>query len=139
MRLTKYAISAGVLLVAAVLGKILLLIVAAVRGHPFEQMRVVEAVLSVVVLWLGVLFVLGTALLVSTIFRSITASIVACVLTLFFVFALPVIIAESYPMGYPYELSLRLELYTYWMPTYYYYSTISTASGDSHSPTLSFV
>jgi ABC-type transport system involved in multi-copper enzyme maturation permease subunit len=120
--LTKYAISTGVLLVAAVLGKVLLLTVAAVRDHPLGEIRVLEAVLSVLVLWLGVHFVLGTALLVSTIFRSITASILACALTLYFVFALPVIVAASYPMGYLWDLSLRLGLYTYWMPTYYYYS-----------------
>ena len=120
--LTKYAVSAGVLLVAAVLGKVLLLTIAAVRGYPLGEMRVLEAMLSILVLWLGVLFVLGTALLVSVIFRSIAASIVACALTLFFVFSFPVIIAELYPMGYPYGLSLRLELYTYWMPAYYYFS-----------------
>jgi len=119
--LTKYAIGAGVLLAAAVLGKALLLAVAAARRYPLGQMRVTEAVLSVLVLWLGVLFVLGTALLASVVFQSITASIVACALTLFCVFALPVFVAGFYPSGYAYQLSLRLELYTYWMPTYYYY------------------
>jgi ABC-2 type transport system permease protein len=120
--LSKYAIGAGVLLVAAVLGKVLLLAVAAARGYPLGQMRITETMLSVLVLWLGVLFVLGTALLVSIIFRTITASIVACALTLFLVFALPVVVASFYPMGYASELTLRLELYTYWMPTHYYYS-----------------
>ncbi len=119
--LTKYAISAGVLLVAAVLGKVLVLAVAAARGYPIGQMQSTEAVLSVLVLWLGVLFVLGTALLVSVLFRSITASIVACALTLFLVFALPVVVTAFYPAGYASELALRLELYTYWMPAYYYY------------------
>lgn len=127
--LTKYAISAGVLLVAAVLGKVLLLTVAALRGYPLGQMRITETMLSVLVLWLGVLFVLGTALLVSVIFQSITASIVACALTLFFVFALPVVAAGIYPMGYASTLSLRLELYTYWMPAYYYYSNDSYGVG----------
>lgn len=120
--LTKYAVGAGVLLVAAVLGKVLLLTVAAVRGYPIWEMRVLETVLSVIVLWCGVLFVLGTALLVSTIFRTITASIVACAVTLFLVFAFPLIVAGSYPAGYLWELSVRLELYTYWMPTNYYHS-----------------
>lgn len=120
--LSKYAIGAGVLLVAAVLGKVLLLAVAAARGYPLGQMRITETILSVLVLWVGVLFVLGTALLVSIIFRTITASIVACALTLFLVFALPVVVAAFYPMNYASELALRLELYTYWMPTYYYYS-----------------
>jgi ABC-2 type transport system permease protein len=130
--LTKYAIGAGTLLVAVVLGKILLLIVAAARGYPLGQMHVLEAVLSVVVLWLGVLFVLGTAILVSIIFRSVVTSIVACALTLFFVFTLPPIIAEFYPWGDtydPYELSVRLWVLTYWMPTYYYSPNPSNGIG----------
>lgn len=85
-------------------------------------MRILETVLSVFVLWLGVLFVLGTALLVSIIFRSVLASIAACALALLLVFALPVVIAYLCPAGYLWSLSLRLELYTYWRPTYYYYS-----------------
>lgn len=120
--LTKYVVSAGVLLVAAAGGKVLLLAVATVRGYPLGEIRILETVLSVLVLWLGVLFVLGTALLVSTVFRSILASIGACALVLFLVFALPIIIAYSYPAGYLWSLSIRLELYTYWVPTYSYYS-----------------
>ncbi|CAA9445666.1 MAG: Efflux ABC transporter, permease protein [uncultured Rubrobacteraceae bacterium] len=127
--LTKYAVGAGVLLAAAVLGKVLLLTVAAARRYPLGQMRVTEAVLSVLVLWLGVLFVLGTALFVSIIFHNITVSIVACALTLLLVFALPVVVAGVFPMGYAAELSLRLELYTYWMPAYYYYSNGSYGVG----------
>jgi ABC-2 type transport system permease protein len=119
--LSKYAVGAATLLIAAVSGKLLLIAAAAVRGYPVGQLGIMEAMLSVVVLWLGVLFVLGTALLISTIFRSIIASILACALTLFLIFALPTIGAEFYPWGYPYELSLRLTLLTYWMPTYYYY------------------
>lgn len=118
----KYAISAGVLLVAAVSGKVLLLTVAAVRGYPMGEMPVLETVLSVLVMWLGVLFVLGTALLVSTIFRGILASIAACTLTLFLVFALPVVVAYLFPAGYLWSLSMRLELFTYWVPTSHYYS-----------------
>jgi hypothetical protein len=47
--LTKYAVGAGVLLAAAILGKVLLLAVAAVHGYPLGEMRVLEAVLSVLV------------------------------------------------------------------------------------------
>ena len=127
--LTKYAIGAGVLLSAAVLGKVLLLAVAAARGYPLGQMRVTEAVLSVVVLWLGVLFVLGTALLVSVAFQSITVSVVACALALFCVFVVPVFAARLYPSGYAAELSLRVELFTYWVPAYYYYPDASNSIG----------
>jgi len=120
--LTKYAVSAVTLLVAAVLGKLLLIVAAAIRGYPVGQLGTTEAIVSVIVLWLGVLFVLGTALFVSTVFRSIVASIVACALTLFLVFSLPTIGAEFYPWGYPGVMSERLTLLTYWMPTHYYYS-----------------
>lgn len=73
------------------------------------------------VLWLGVLFVLGVAFLISVVFRDVAVSVVACAFALFLVFALPMIVAEVYPWGYPYEMSLRLTLLTYWMPTSYYY------------------
>lgn len=121
--LVKYAVGAATLLVAALLGKVLLTCVAAARGYPLGQLRVLEAVLSVLVLWLGVLFVLGTALLISVIFRSVLVSVVACVLTLTLVLALPNFIFNQYLLstGRLIDLSTRLTLLTYWMPAHYYY------------------
>lgn len=118
---TKYAVCAGALLVAAALGKVLIVGVAVARGYPVERLGTLEMLLSVVVLWLGVLFVLGMAFLMSVIFRDVIVSIVACACTLFLVFALPMIVAEYYPWGHTYEMSSRLTLLTYWMPTSYYY------------------
>lgn len=128
--LVKYAVGAATLLVAAVLGKVLLTCAAAVRGYPLGQLRVLEAVFSVLVLWLGVLFVLGTAVLISVIFRGVLASIVACVLTLTLVFALPNIIFNLYlpSTGQLVDLSTRLTLLTYWMPANYYYGGPRDAS-----------
>lgn len=121
--LTKYVTGAATLLVAAISGKVLLVGVAAVRGYPIGQIRIPEASLSVLVLWLGLLSVLGTALLVSTIFRSVLASVVACVATLFLVFVFPALATELYlPVNhFDYDLTTRLTLVTYWMPTNYYY------------------
>jgi ABC-type transport system involved in multi-copper enzyme maturation permease subunit len=124
--LTKYVVGAGTLLVAAVLGKALLVGVAAIRRYPLGQMRVLEAVLSVFVLWLGVLSVLGLALLVSVVFRGVVTSISACVLSLLLVFALPWYIVAlvarllGYPTNFSYGLPDRVALLTYWMPSYYY-------------------
>ena len=74
--LTKYAVCASVLLVVAVLGHALLLIVAAVKGYPLLSLLSVSGVvLSTVLLWLGSLFVLGAALVVSVTFRDSTISI----------------------------------------------------------------
>lgn len=128
--LVKYAVGAATLLVAAVLGKVLLTCAAAVRGYPLGQLRVLEAVFSVLVLWLGVLFVLGTAVLISVIFRGVLASIVACVLTLTLVFVLPSIIFNLYlpSTGQLVDLSTRLTLLTYWMPANYYYGGPRDAS-----------
>lgn len=119
--LVKYGVGAGTLLLAAVLGKVALIAMAALRGYPLGQLNTLEVFISVFVLWLGVLFVLGTALLVSVLFQTVIASIVACALTLSLVFALPVVVAALHPSGLAFELSLRMELYTYWMPAYYYY------------------
>lgn len=82
------------------------------------------------VLWLGVLFVLGTAVLISVIFRGVLASIVACVLTLTLIFALPNIIFNLYlpSTGQLVDLSTRLTLLTYWMPANYYYGGPRDAS-----------
>jgi ABC-type transport system involved in multi-copper enzyme maturation permease subunit len=127
--LTKYAVGAGTLLVAAVLGEILLIGAAAIRGYPIGQLRLLEAVLSVLVLWLGLLFVLGTALLVSVVCRGVIASVVACALVLFFVFWVPSVLWELFPASFPYDLSMRLQLLTYWMPAYYYYGPESYGVG----------
>ncbi len=82
--------------------------------------------LSVFVLWLGMLFVLGTALLVSVIFRSVLASVVAFALTLTLVFALPISILNLYlsSTGELSVLATRLTLFSYWMPAHYYYGDL---------------
>ncbi len=130
--LTKYAVGAATLLVAAAMGKAALIGMAAIRGYPLEHLNVPKAVLSVFVLWMGVLFVLGTAVLASVLFRSVIASIAACAAALLFVLASPsylfefIVQDQSYPLSFygvqlPSDLAINVSLSTYWMPSFYFY------------------
>jgi ABC-type transport system involved in multi-copper enzyme maturation permease subunit len=87
--LTKYVVCAVALLACAVFGGVLLVIAAAVRGYPLENLNVAGAALSSVLIWLGSLFVLGVALLASVVFRNVLASAIATALAMYLVFALP--------------------------------------------------
>ena len=81
--LTKYAVCAGTLLVAAIFGASLLAAGAAARGYPFEQFSFPGMALSVLLLWSGTLFVLGVALLASVVFRNLVVSVAVTVLALY--------------------------------------------------------
>ena len=63
--LTKYAVSGTILLAVALLGSAGLVVTAAVMGRP---QPLVGMLVSTLLLWLGLLFVLGVALLFSVIF-----------------------------------------------------------------------
>jgi ABC-type transport system involved in multi-copper enzyme maturation permease subunit len=123
--LTKYGVDAATLLAAAVLGTLLLIIVAAMRGYPLEGLSFTGITLSAVQMWLGSLFVLSVALLVSVILRSVLASIVATIAVLLFVFTFPnslffplelfVFFFGDYPNFYAdYEWLWKLNLLEYW-------------------------
>lgn len=75
--LTKYLVSAAVLLVATVIGTLGLWGAAAIVGHP---QPVGGLLISTVLLWLGVLFVLGLALLFSVLFKDVLRPLVAALL-----------------------------------------------------------
>ncbi len=97
--LTKYAISAGVLLAAAVLGHALL-IAAAAKGYPLSLLSVSGIVLSTVLMWVGALSPLGMAALFSIVFRSTLISLTVAFVTLCLVFyALPGYVALFVPYG----------------------------------------
>lgn len=87
--LTKYGVCAAILLAAAFLGGVLLVGVAAVRGYPLGNFSLPGIFLSTLLMWLGSLFVLGTALLMSVIFRSVIASLGATTAALILVFSFP--------------------------------------------------
>lgn len=120
--LSKYAVGAGTLLLAAVLGKALLLGLAAWRGNPVGQITVADTVLSTLLMWLGVLSILGISLLVSVVLRSVLASIVVCASVLFLILWLPSLIASQLSPIPGYYLSLRLTLYHYWMSADYFFN-----------------
>ncbi len=81
--LAKYAVCAGALLVASAFGALLLTVGAATSGYPFEQFSFPGVALSVLLLWLGTLFVLGIALLASVVFRNLVVSVAIAVLALY--------------------------------------------------------
>lgn len=66
--LTKYLVSTLILLGVMVLSGIAILVAAAIVGHP---QNVGGVLISTVLLWLGILFVLGLALLFSVLFHDV--------------------------------------------------------------------
>lgn len=81
--LTRYIVCANVLLAAAIFGTLLLTVGAVARGYPLEQFSPVGAALSTVLMWLGMLFVLGVALLASVLFRNLVVSVATTLVALY--------------------------------------------------------
>lgn len=75
--LTKYAVNALVLLGVTLLGGLALLATAAIVGHP---QNVGGVLISTVLLWLGMLFVLGLALLFSVLFKDVLRPLILALL-----------------------------------------------------------
>jgi hypothetical protein len=67
----------------------LLVVVAATRGYPLSHLSIVGVVLSAVLLWLGSLSVLGVAIFMSVVFRSVIGSVLATALAVYLMFVLP--------------------------------------------------
>ena len=88
--LTKYFVCAGVLLAAALLGGLLIGILAAVYGYPVGQLEPASVVLSALLMWTGVLSALSIALLASVVFDDVVKSLVATAVATFLVFVFPV-------------------------------------------------
>lgn len=87
--LTKYAVCAGGLLASTLLGGVLLVVVAALRGYPFEGVSFAGIALLGLLMWFASLFVLGVAVLMSAIFRNTIYSLVATALLLLLFFTFP--------------------------------------------------
>lgn len=81
--LTKYSVCAVVLLGAAVLGGVALIVAAWGKGYPLGSLHVFGVLLSMVLLWLGSLFVLGMALFFSVVFGDVIKSLVAAGVAVF--------------------------------------------------------
>jgi ABC-2 type transport system permease protein len=89
--LTKYLVTAFVLLGAILASGVALLAVAALIGHP---QPVGGVLISTVLLWLGALFVLGLALLFSVLFNDVLRSLVGALLVTL-VLSIPGLIPNS--------------------------------------------
>lgn len=75
--LEKYAVCAGILLLAAVSGGIVLVVAAGIQDYPLQELDVVGSVFSAVLLWVGSLFVLGVALIFSVLVRNVLVGVAA--------------------------------------------------------------
>lgn len=90
--LIKYAISAGVLFVIVMLGSVALLVITGMLGYPQDTGGVL---ISAVLMWLGLLFVLGTALLLSVMFDNMLMAVVGTFLVWVLTSVLPALMAQQ--------------------------------------------
>lgn len=132
--LTKYAVGATCLLAAALLGGVGMLVSAYAHGYPSGAVDLGRIAGSAVLFWLGSLFVLGTALLASVVFRYVIRTLIATVVTLYLVFSIPEILriplelffwSDSYKQNWRlveswYEYFQIFRLYDYWSLGGYY-------------------
>ena len=103
--LTKYAISAGILLSAAALGHAALIVAAVVKGYPPGLLSTYGVFLSTALMWLGSLSILGLAVTFSVLFRNTMASLVATFVTVYLSFYVLPGYAEAF---IPYETLERV-------------------------------
>ena len=116
--LTKYALGAGVLFVVAMLGSIALLVTTAVLGYP---QNMVGVLVSAVLMWLGLLFVLGTSLMLSVVLDSTLLALVGTFLVWMLTSLFPALIAQQIAVNFlssqsdfPATLFDALALSPYW-------------------------
>lgn len=83
--LTKYAVCGVSLLVVATIGVVGTFVSAHVHAYPRGSLRVAEILVSSALFWLGSLFVLGLALLLSVVLGDTIKSVVATVLALYLI------------------------------------------------------
>ncbi len=90
--LTKYIVCAAFLLAASVFGAVALFSVAWLRDYPFGEITWAGVVLAVFLMWLVSLFILGTALLVSTLTRNAMQSLIGTAVVVFLLLTFPTLI-----------------------------------------------
>ena len=117
--LTKYFVAAGGLLAVALIGWGGLVVSSYAHGFPPISFNVVGVLLSMLLLWLGSLFILGMALLMSVVFGGVIKSTVAAGLVLYLILAFESWMNYSFSVQYHKigisEETLRdLRLYSYW-------------------------
>lgn len=116
--LTKYTVGAGVLLITTLLGSVTLLVVAWALGYPQHAGGVF---VSAVLMWLGLLFVLGTSLLLSVMLDSAVLAVVGTFLVWMLTSVAPAFVAQqtavfflSSQNEFPATLFDALALSPYW-------------------------
>lgn len=97
--LTKYAVCAATLLLAAVIGHVLLFAIAA-KSYPLEEVSAPGVILATVLLWLGSLFALSVALFFSVLIKNVLGALVATALTVYLIFGwVPIFLVSLLPRG----------------------------------------
>ena len=126
--LTKYAVNAGVLLAISVLGSTALLVTTRILGHPQDTSGVL---VSAVLMWLGLLFVLGSALLLSVMLDNTLLAVVGTLLVWILTSVVPAFVAQQVAVlflssqgEFPATLFDALSLSPYW-------SSLAAYSGNS--------
>lgn len=87
--MTKYLVCAASLFAVAAIGVLGAFVSASALGYPRGSVPMTEILVSGALFWLGSLFVLGLALLLSVVFRDIIRSVVATVVALYLVLTGP--------------------------------------------------
>lgn len=130
--LTKYAVNAGVLLAISLLGSAALLATTGAFGYPQNAGGVL---VSAVLMWLGLLFVLGTALLLSVALDNTLLAIAGTFLVYVLTSVVPALVAQQIAViflssqgEFPATLFDALALSPYW-------SSLAAYSGDSFPAT----
>lgn len=133
--LTKYAINAGGLFVIVMLGSVTLLSITNILGYPQDAIGVF---ISAVLMWLGLLFILGTALVLSIVFDNAMLATIGTFLVWVLTSLVPAFIAQQVTVvfmtsqgQYPATLFDALSLSPYW-------TSLAAYSGDSF-PTASLL
>ena len=132
--LIKYATGAGILLIVALVGSAGLIVSAHIHGYPSSSFVITNILLSAILIWLGSLCVLGTALLLSVVFGDVIRSVIATGLAVYVILKFPrdflnySLWVEHHRLGVPERLVDRLRLPHYW-------SSEGLYSGDSFAVT----
>ncbi len=130
--LTKYAVNAGALLAVSLLGSAALMVTAGALGHPQDTSGVL---VSAALMWLGLLFVLGTALLLSVALENTLLAVAGAFLVWVLTSVVPAFVAQQVAVlflssqgEFPATLFDALAISPYW-------SSLAAYSGDSFPAT----
>lgn len=148
--LTKYMVCAAFLFAAAVLGAVALFLVALMRDYPFGEITWTGVVLAVFLMWLASLSILGIAILVSTLTRSVMASLIGTAVAVFLLLTFPALVTFAAELLFWneiyggdlggserfYEAMYSFMLINYWPDPGYFWQGGEMYSGYPVPPTI---